>query len=166
MGQHSYLLRAGRSGDQIPVGERFSAPIQTGTNVYQAFSTMVTGSFPEVKRSEHGVDHPPHLTPRLKKEYSYKSIPLWAFMSCSRVKFAFTFVIFILCYSFRPKIKDTNNDICAKTFDSLANFNRNPSFYIIISFQGFETKFDSLLIRTSSDRHSVRNCFPFMPTIE
>jgi hypothetical protein len=25
-------------------------------------------SFPGVKRPEHGVDHPPHLVPRLKKE--------------------------------------------------------------------------------------------------
>ena len=25
-------------------------------------------SFPDVKRPERGVDHPPHLTPRLKKE--------------------------------------------------------------------------------------------------
>jgi hypothetical protein len=29
---------------------------------------MGTGSFPGVKRSGRGVDHPPHLTPRLKKE--------------------------------------------------------------------------------------------------
>jgi hypothetical protein len=30
-----------------------------------------------------------HLGPKLKKEYSYTSIPLWAFMNCSRVKFTF-----------------------------------------------------------------------------
>jgi len=27
----------------------------------------------------------PHLAPRLKKEYSYTLLPLWAFMDCSRV---------------------------------------------------------------------------------
>jgi len=27
-----------------------------------------TGSFPGVKRPGHGVDHPPHLAPMLKKE--------------------------------------------------------------------------------------------------
>jgi hypothetical protein len=32
-----------------------------------------------------------------------------------------------------------------KPFDSLASFIRNPSFFIIISFQVYETKFDSLL---------------------
>jgi hypothetical protein len=31
--------------------------------------------FPGVKRPERGVDHPPHLAPRLKKEYSYTSTP-------------------------------------------------------------------------------------------
>ena len=34
-----------------------------------------TGSFPEVKRPGCGVDHPPHLAPRLKKEQSYISTP-------------------------------------------------------------------------------------------
>jgi len=29
---------------------------------------MDTGSFPEVKRPDRDVDHPPHLPPRLKKE--------------------------------------------------------------------------------------------------
>ena len=33
-------------------------------------------SFPGVKRPGHGVDHPPHLALRLKKEYSYSSTPL------------------------------------------------------------------------------------------
>jgi hypothetical protein len=28
-----------------------------------------------------------HVAPRLKKEYSYTSTPLWAFMTCSRMKF-------------------------------------------------------------------------------
>jgi hypothetical protein len=30
-------------------------------------------SLPEVKRPGRGVDHPPYLAPRLKKEYSYTS---------------------------------------------------------------------------------------------
>ena len=36
---------------------------------------MGTGPFPGVKRPGRGVDHPPHLAPRLKKEYSYISTP-------------------------------------------------------------------------------------------
>jgi hypothetical protein len=37
----------------------------------------------------------PHLAPRLKKEYSYTSTALWAFMACSRENFTFTLSAFI-----------------------------------------------------------------------
>jgi len=42
-------LRAGRSGDRIPVGAKFSAPVQNGPGAHQASCTMSTGSFPGVK---------------------------------------------------------------------------------------------------------------------
>jgi len=38
-------------------------------------NTIGTGSFPRVKRPGRGVDHPPHLAPKLKKGYSYTSTP-------------------------------------------------------------------------------------------
>ena len=38
-----------RAGDRIPVGEKFSAPVQTGPEVHPASCTMSTGSFPGVK---------------------------------------------------------------------------------------------------------------------
>ena len=70
-------LRAGRSGDGIPVGARFSAPVQTGSEVYPAYGTMGTGSVPGVKRPVHGADQSPNLAPSLKKEYSFTStLPL------------------------------------------------------------------------------------------
>jgi len=37
--------------------------------------SMDTGSFPGVKRPGCGADHPPHLEPMLKKEYSYITTP-------------------------------------------------------------------------------------------
>ena len=49
-------------------GARFSAPVQTGPGAHPAFYKMGTGSFPGVKRPGRGVDNPPHLAPRLKKE--------------------------------------------------------------------------------------------------
>jgi hypothetical protein len=49
-------------------GTRFSALIQTGPGTHPAYHEIGTGSFPGEKRSGHGVDHPPHLAPRLKKE--------------------------------------------------------------------------------------------------
>ena len=49
-------------------GARFSASVQTGPGSNPASCTMGTGSFPGVKRPGRGVDHPPHLAPRLKEE--------------------------------------------------------------------------------------------------
>jgi hypothetical protein len=49
--------------------------------------------FPGVKRPGRGVDHPPHLAPRLKKEYSYDPLPLLVFVACSRVNLTFTFIV-------------------------------------------------------------------------
>ena len=56
-----WSLRAGRSGDRIPEGVRFSAPVQTGPGAHPASYTMGTDSFQGVKRPERGVDHPPPI---------------------------------------------------------------------------------------------------------
>ena len=62
-------LRAGRSRDRIPVGVRFSAPVQTGPEAHPASCRMGTGSFPGV-RCDRGVTLTPHalLVPRSKTE--------------------------------------------------------------------------------------------------
>jgi hypothetical protein len=52
-------LQAGRCGDRIPVGARFSAPGQTGRGTHPASYKMGIGSFPRVKRPGLGVDEPP-----------------------------------------------------------------------------------------------------------
>jgi hypothetical protein len=39
-----------------------------GPGAHPAYYNMGTGSFPGVKGQGHGVDHPPHLTQRLRKE--------------------------------------------------------------------------------------------------
>jgi len=59
LSRYSDWLRAGRSGDRIPVGARFSAPAQTGPGTHPASRTMGTGSFPGVK-SGRGVTLTPH----------------------------------------------------------------------------------------------------------
>jgi len=50
------------------VGVRFSAPVQISFEAQPASYTMGTGSFLGVKQLGPGVDHPPHLVLRLKKQ--------------------------------------------------------------------------------------------------
>jgi hypothetical protein len=64
LSRYSDSLRAGRSGDRIPVEARFSAPVQTGPGAHPAFYTMGTESFLGVNRPGRGVDHTPNLAPR------------------------------------------------------------------------------------------------------
>jgi hypothetical protein len=78
------------------VGTKFSATVQTGPGAHPAFYTTDTGSFPGVKRPGRGVDHPPHLAPRLKKEKGYTATPSWLFVAFFRVNFAFTFTFIIV----------------------------------------------------------------------
>ena len=92
-------LRVGRSGDRIPVGARFSTPVQTGPVAHPAPCTMGTGSFPGVK-SGRGVTLTPHP---LLVSWSWKgrAIPLLplrtvrpvqSLSACTRVTFTFTFL--------------------------------------------------------------------------
>ena len=81
LSRYSDSLRAGRSGDRIPVGgERFSTHIQTGPGAHPVSYTMGTGSFPGVKRLRRGVDHPPPCSIEVKERvelYLYPSGPPW-----------------------------------------------------------------------------------------
>ena len=89
-------LRAGRSGDRIPVGARFSAPVQTIPGTHPASCKMGTVSFPGVK-SGWVVMLTPHLllVPWSRKSRAIPLLPLWAVQpvqslsACTRVNFTF-----------------------------------------------------------------------------
>jgi len=78
LSRYSDWLRVGRSRDRIPVGARFSAPVQTGPGAHPASCTMGTGSFPGVK-SGRGVLLTPHLllVPWSRKSRAIPLLPLW-----------------------------------------------------------------------------------------
>ena len=61
------------SGSYYNKGAKANLPIGLYAFVfvasYPASYTTGTGSFPGVKRPGRGVDHPPHLAPRLEKEF-------------------------------------------------------------------------------------------------
>jgi hypothetical protein len=62
-------LQAGSLGDRIPVGARFSAPVQTGPESHPASCTMGTESFPGVKeRPGSNVDPSPPSSDVVIKE--------------------------------------------------------------------------------------------------
>ena len=79
--QCSDLLWAGWSRDRIPVGARFSAPLQTSPGAHPASYAMGTGSFLGVKQPGCGIDHPHPSSAKVKKRvelYLFSSSgPLW-----------------------------------------------------------------------------------------
>jgi hypothetical protein len=69
-------LRAGWSGDRITLrGEIFRIHPYWSWGPPSLIYNGYRFSFPGVKWPRRGVDHPPHLAPMLKKEYSYTSAP-------------------------------------------------------------------------------------------
>jgi len=74
-------LRAGWSGDRIPVGAKFSAPVQMGLGAHPASYTIGNVSFPAVKQPRCGVDHPPPSSAEVRERvqlYLYSlSGPSW-----------------------------------------------------------------------------------------
>jgi hypothetical protein len=63
-------LRAGRSGNRIPVGARFSAPVQTQPPIRWISGLSLRKSGRGLASTTHH-----HLASRLKKEYSYNYSP-------------------------------------------------------------------------------------------
>ena len=51
------LLRAGRSRYRIPVGTRYSAPVDTGPGAQLASCPIRTGSFSGLRRPGRGLSH-------------------------------------------------------------------------------------------------------------
>jgi hypothetical protein len=114
VGRDSDSLRAGRSGDRIPVEARFSAPVQTGPGAYPASCTMVTGSFRGVKRPERGVDHPPPSSPEVKERvelYLYSpSGPSWHVLGWTFMRYVQNMTLGSSSHTFYNKVTLTKTN--------------------------------------------------------
>ena len=91
-------LPAGRSADRIPVGARFSAPVQTGPGAHPASCTMGTGSFQGMTNGRDVTLTPhPLLVPWSRKGRAIPLLPLWtvrpvqSLSACTTVHFNFTY---------------------------------------------------------------------------
>jgi hypothetical protein len=83
--KYSDWLRAGRSGNRIPVGASFSVLVQTDSGAHPAYCTMGTGSSPGVE-SDRGVTLTPHplLVPRSKNSRAIPLLSLGSFVACKK----------------------------------------------------------------------------------
>ena len=66
--QYSDSLPVGKSNDRIPVGARFSGPVQTGRGTHPASSTVgIVSLSREVKQPGNDVDSTPLSSPKVKE---------------------------------------------------------------------------------------------------
>ena len=139
LSRYSDWLRAGRSGDRIPVESRFPSPVQTGPVAHQASCTMGTGSFPGVK-SGRGVTLTPHplLVPWSWKGRAIPLLTLWAvrpvqsLSACTRVTFTF-YLLKRTPYKSNIYVVEVPNSFDFK----ITRF----KFYLMVSFKEKRKKF-------------------------
>jgi hypothetical protein len=81
LSRYSDSLQTGRSGNRIPVGTSFSAPVQNGLGAHPASCTMGIGCFPGGKRKGRGVEQPPSFSAEVKERIQvyvyFPSGPSW-----------------------------------------------------------------------------------------
>jgi DNA-binding sugar fermentation-stimulating protein len=83
LSRYSNSLRAGRPGDRIPVGARFSTPVQTDPGAHAASCTMGTGVLTGVERPGLVVKHSHTSSNEVKEKVElylyFLSEPSWLF---------------------------------------------------------------------------------------
>ena len=139
------VMRAGRSGNRLPVGARFSAPVQTGLGAHPASCTMGTGSFPGVKNGR-GVTLIPHplLVPWSRKSRAIPLLPLWvvrpvqSLSACTRVRFTlFTMSLLVKNLNYRyshiDQLQTLGSEDSITKYELLTLWRRNYYFFLILA---------------------------------
>jgi hypothetical protein len=94
-----------------PDGGEIFRTLQTGPGAHPASYTTGTVSFPVIKRLGRGDDYPPHLQPRLRKEYNFTSTPLLGFVACFRVNFTSLYYTSYIIHQYILEMKSVKTDI-------------------------------------------------------
>ena len=103
VGRGSSVGRATRCGMDGPgiescIGERFSAPVQTGPGAHSVSCALSTGSFPGVKRPGRGADHPTFCRSKVQGKVAVPLLRLWAFVAGYRAVLPFC-CLYVCCAS-------------------------------------------------------------------
>jgi hypothetical protein len=85
-------------GKESRWGQDIPHPSRPDLGPTQPPYTMGTGSFPGVRRPGPDVEHPPHLAPKLRKEYSYTSTRLLVLRGLFQGELYLTLPYFTLLY--------------------------------------------------------------------
>jgi len=112
LSRYSDSLRAGRSGDRIPMRARFSTPFHTDPWALPASCTVSTGTLQGVKRPERGVDHPSPYSVEVKERVEL--LHIWAFVPCYRVTFNFSFYLIYIYFRWYILSFNTLDDVSIK----------------------------------------------------
>jgi hypothetical protein len=152
-----YRTYGAPSGDRLQVGAKFSAPVQTGPRAHPASYTMGPWSFSGVKQPGRGIDHPSTSSAEVKERVElHLHLPLWAFMTCSRVNFTLSFnlyhtvhqvqhlifqtVVHSLYFFLTPKRIGSSTNIWVKKYSALREiWWINMLYYMLSVAQNSET---------------------------
>ena len=124
-------LRAGRSGDRIPVWTKFSAPVQTGPGDHPASSRMGNRSFPGIK-SCPGVTLTPHplLVSWPRKSRAILLLPVWVVRSVQSLSaYARVYFTNFICLYALNRNKST---VSCQTAKVISNFNASNVVRFVI----------------------------------
>ena len=97
-------------GIESRCGGDFPHPFRPALGPTQSPVKWVPVSFPGVKRSVCGIDYPPHLAQRLKKEQRYISTPPLGLHGLFKANFTFTYIYFY--YFFKYSSQDVTCQRC------------------------------------------------------